>query len=320
MKVLVTGGSGFIGSNVVDVLLESRDHVLNYDLKAPRVDRHREYWSQGDILDPELLYRCFEGFAPDAVIHLAAKADIYANDWPGFASIHQGTKNLRDVIDRYGNLDTLVNISTQLVIGPEHCPRSLLDYRPYTMYGEAKAFAESLLLQWRSPTHWLTVRPANIWGPYHPSFAGAIWKYIRQRVYLHPDVREPVVRGYGYVRNTAEQVVALMRCDRSQTDRQVFYAGDAVLDSAIWVDAFAVALTGKRSRRMKLPILRAMGWVGDIATKLGIRPPIDSGRVMRMTHSYAVPLEPTLALTGTPRIPLEAGVAETVQWLNGLPG
>jgi nucleoside-diphosphate-sugar epimerase len=319
VKVLVTGGSGFIGSNVVDVLLESRDHVLNYDLKAPKVDRHREYWSQGDILDPELLYRCFEGFAPDAVIHLAAKADIYANDWPGFASIHQGTKNLRDVIDRYGNLDTLVNISTQLVIGPEHCPRSLLDYRPYTMYGEAKAFAESLLLQWRSPTHWLTVRPANIWGPYHPSFAGAIWKYIRQRVYLHPDEREPVVRGYGYVRNTAEQVVALMRCDRSQTDRQVFYAGDAVLDSAIWVDAFAVALTGKRSRRMKLPILRAMGWVGDIATKFGIRPPIDSGRVMRMTHSYAVPLEPTLALTGTPRIPLEAGVAETVQWLNGLP-
>ncbi len=111
-----------------------------------------------------------------------------------------------------------------------------------------------------------------------------------------------------------------MQCDRSQTDRQVFYAGDAVLDSAAWVDAFALALTGKRSRRMKLPILRAMGWAGDVAMKLGIRPPIDSGRVMRMTHSYPLPLEPTLALTGTPRISLEAGVAETVQWLNGLPG
>jgi nucleoside-diphosphate-sugar epimerase len=320
VKVLVTGASGFIGSNVVDVLLEHGDHVLNYDIKPPRVEQHREYWFQGDILDPAGLDRCFAGFAPEAVIHLAAKADIYANDWPGYASIHQGTKNLLDVIDRYGNLDTLVNISTQLVIGPEHRPRSLLDYRPYTMYGEAKAFAESLLLQWRSVTHWLTVRPANIWGPFHPSFANAIWKYIRQRVYLHPDVREPVLRSYGYVRNTAEQIVALMRCDRAQTDRQVYYAADAVLDSAIWVDAFAVALTGKRSRRMKLPILRAMGRVGDIAMKFGIRPPIESGRVMRMTHNYAVPLEPTLALIGEPRIPFEAGVAETVEWLNGLPG
>ena len=54
--------------------------------------------------------------------------------------------------------------------------------------------------------------------------------------------------------------------------------------------------------------------------KLGIRPPIDSGRVMRMTHNYTVPLEPTLALIGAPRISLEAGVVETVQWLNGLPG
>ena len=124
MKVLVTGGSGFIGSNVVDVLLENRDQVLNYDLKAPRVDHHREYWFQGDILDPELLYRCIEGFAPEAVIHLAAKADINADDWSDYASIHQGTKILRDVIDRYGKLDTLVNISTQLVIGPERPPRS----------------------------------------------------------------------------------------------------------------------------------------------------------------------------------------------------
>jgi len=317
VKVLVTGGSGFIGSNVVDVLLESGDRVLNYDIKAPRVDRHREFWFEGDILNPARLDECFASFAPDAVIHLAAKADIFANEWSGYASIHEGTRNLCDAIDRYGNLGTLVNVSTQLVIGPEHRPSSMLDYQPYTMYGEAKAYAEKLLLQWRTPTHWVTLRPATIWGPYHPSFADTIWKYIRQRVYLQPDVREPVMRSYGYVRNTAEQVVALMRCDCSQTDRQVFYAADAVLDSAIWVDAFGEALTGKRSRRIKLPILRTMGWVGDMAMKCGIRLPIDSGRVLRMTHNYAVPLEPTLALIGAPRIPLEAGVAETVAWLNG---
>ena len=90
---------------------------------------------------------------------------IRRDTWAGFASIHEGTKNLRDAIDGYGRLDRLVNISTQLVIGPEYQPRSLLDFRPYTIYGEAKAYAEALLLQWQSKTHWLTIRPANILGP-----------------------------------------------------------------------------------------------------------------------------------------------------------
>jgi nucleoside-diphosphate-sugar epimerase len=316
VRVFVTGGSGFIGSNVVDVLLEGGDQVLNYDLKAPSFSRHGSYWYEGDVLDARRLESSLSSFAPDAVIHLAAWADINAHEWQDFAAIHEGTRNLRDAVDRYGKLDRLVNVSTQLVIGPNYSPRSLLDYRPYTAYGEAKAFAEALFLQWRSPVHWLTVRPANIWGPHHPGFAKAIWKYIDQRVYLHPDTREPVVRSYGYVRNTAEQMVALMRCDPSETDRQVFYLADSVLDSAIWVDAFAVALTGKSARRMKLPILRAMGWGGDIAARCGVRTPIDSGRVMRMTHSYPVPLDQTLALTGTPRITLQEGVAKTVHWLR----
>ena len=318
VRILVTGGSGFIGSHVVEVLLASGDRVLNYDLKAPIFEHHREYWFQGDILDSARLDSGFSGFAPDAVIHLAAKADIQADSWSGFTSIHQGTGSLLDAIDRYGRLDRLVNISTQLVIGPEHQPRSMLDYRPYTTYGEAKAYAEALLLQWRSPTHWLIVRPANIWGPHYPAFANAIWKYIRRRVYLHPDTSKPVMRTYGYVKNAAEQIVALMRCDPSQTDRQIFYVADAVLDSAVWVDAFAFALTGKPSRRMKSPILRMMGWAGDIAGKFGRRLPIDSGRVMRMTQSYPVPLGPTMAFTGTPRINLETGVAETAAWLRSL--
>ena len=318
MRVFVTGGSGFIGSRVVDVLLDSGDTVLSFDVKAPIFDSQKKYWMEGDILDSARLDSCLASFAPDTVIHLAARADIYAQKWSDFASIHQGTENLLTAIDRYGKLNKLVNVSTQLVIGPQYTPRSLLDYRSYTMYGEAKAYAEGLILQWQTPVHWFTVRPTNIWGPHHPSFANAIWKYINKRVYLHPDGREPVMRSYGYVQNTAEQIVALMRCQSSQTDRQVFYIADAVMDSAVWVDAFSRALTGKPSRRMKIPLLKTMGWAGDICAKFGMRPPIDSGRVMRMTHSYSVPLERTLALTGTPRIPLEVGVAETVDWLHGI--
>lgn len=127
-----------------------------------------------------------------------------------------------------------------------------------TAYGEAKAHAEASLLQWQSGVRWFTVRPANIWGPYHPSFAGAIWKYIQRRVYLHPD-KLKVMRGYGYVRNAAEQIVALMKCDPGQTDRQIFYIADGVADSALWVDSFSLALTGHAARRMKVPFCEGNG-------------------------------------------------------------
>lgn len=315
MRVLVTGGSGFIGSRVMDVLAERGHLTINFDLKPPTFERHADHWFAGDVTDLDRLNACFDQFQPDAVIHLAAKAEIYSVNWSDFASIHQGTANLIAAIDRYGRLDRLVNISTQLVIAPGHQPRSLLDYRPYTTYGEAKAYAEGLLLQWAAPTHWLTVRPANIWGPNHPSFAKAIWKYIRRRVYLHPATNTPVVRSYGYVRNTAEQIVTLMESDPAATYRQVFYVADTVLDSGLWVDAFANALTGKPARRVPPTVLRAMGWGGDILAKAGRRVPIDSGRVMRMTESYPVPLEPTFALTGLPRVSLDMGVMETVKWL-----
>ena len=202
--------------------------ALNYDIKPPMFPTQMPQWQQGDVTDGVRLAEVFTEFRPQAVIHLAAKAEIYAYDWNDFDSIHLGTATLLQAIDAYGELETLVNISTQLVIAPGHRPRSVLDYRPYTLYGEAKAYAESLLLQWRSPVHWLTVRPANIWGAHHPSFAGAIWRYIAKRYYLHPTTSKPVVRSYGYVENTAEQIVALMEADRALTYRQVFYAADTV--------------------------------------------------------------------------------------------
>ncbi|MBR7619227.1 NAD(P)-dependent oxidoreductase [Phenylobacterium sp. 20VBR1] len=319
MKVFVTGGSGFIGSRVVDILLEKQFDVMNYDLKTPTFERHARHWRPGDVLDFPALSAAMVEFEPQMVIHLAAKAEIYEFEWSDFASIHQGTENLLKAIEQYGKLDRLLNVSTQLVIAPGYQPRSLLDFEPYTMYGEAKAYAESLLFQWRSPVHWVTVRPANVWGPNHPSFAGAIWKYIGNRAYLHPDTREPVMRSYGYVRNTAEQIVALALHDPKQdTYRQVFYAADSVMDSAIWVDAFAQGLCGKPSRRIPSPVLKAMGLVGDISAKAGKRLPMDSGRAMRMTQSYPVPLQPTFDLIGPPQVGFDQGLAESLEWLSSL--
>jgi UDP-glucose 4-epimerase len=73
MKVLVTGGSGFIGSHVVDKLRDNGVNVRVYDSITPNYRNDIEYY-QGSILDYESL--CFAVSGVDAVMHLAAVADV----------------------------------------------------------------------------------------------------------------------------------------------------------------------------------------------------------------------------------------------------
>jgi len=73
MKVLVTGGSGFIGSHVVDKLRDNGVNVRVYDSITPNYRNDIEYY-QGSILDNEAL--CFAMSGIDAVMHLAAVADV----------------------------------------------------------------------------------------------------------------------------------------------------------------------------------------------------------------------------------------------------
>ena len=72
-RVLVTGGSGFIGTNVVEAFLRDECVVLNVDIAPPKVPAHAANWQQLDILDDVALRRAFASFRPELVIHLAAK-------------------------------------------------------------------------------------------------------------------------------------------------------------------------------------------------------------------------------------------------------
>ena len=73
MKVLVTGGSGFIGSHVVDMLLSEGHEVLIYDLEKPHFGQRCKN-IEADVNDTEKLKNSSKGF--DAIYHMAAEANV----------------------------------------------------------------------------------------------------------------------------------------------------------------------------------------------------------------------------------------------------
>lgn len=316
MNILVTGGSGFIGGHMVDRLVREGHTVLNLDAKPPSNGLHPDFWHQVDILDEEKLTSEVREFSPEVVIHLAARAEISSTSWEDFASIHRGTSNLLDALDNTPSIKRLLNISTQLVVGPGHYPEHNQDYNPYTTYGEAKAHAEKEIRS-RDPGYvWCHIRPTNVWGPNHPSFAGSIWKYLHKRYYLHPQTSEPVMRSYGYVTNAVSQIHALMEADADKINGDVFYLADGCIDSALWLDEFSNQMNGKPTRRLPFGLLKVFATIGDGLKALKLPTPLESGRLMRMTTDYPVPLDNTFAICGQPQVSLEDAVAETWSWMK----
>jgi nucleoside-diphosphate-sugar epimerase len=315
-SILVTGGSGFIGRHLVDELLASGHAVSIFDIKQPADEAHKPCWFAGDILDKESLERAVQAARPEIVVHLAAHAEIQCRNIADYASIHEGTRNVLDVLGKAATVRRLMHVSTQLVVGPGHYPECETDLRPYTLYGQSKAMAEQEVRNRALPIEWVIIRPTNSWGPYHPSFPRSVWLYLSKRYYLHPAGPRSAMRSYGYIGNAVNQFIAIMNATAGSVHGRVFYLGDGAIDSALWLDEFSMQLTGVPTRRAPLWFLKLLARGGDALESFGYAAPLDSERLMRMSTDYHVPLEPTLTLAGPPRISLAAGVARTVSWLR----
>lgn len=315
-KWLLTGGSGFIGTNVVNLALARGHSVLNLDIKPPRLEEHRPFWSQTDVRSADEVNRLVKEFAPDRIIHLASDIDITIQTLAGFTTTIEGARNIALAAKQIPNLKRFIHISTQFVVKPGIEPQHEKFLKPYTIYGEAKAESEKIIWATNLPFPWFILRPTIIWGPYHPSFAEQIFKHIRNRTYLHPKAGAPIMRAFGYVRSTAGQIAAFAELPADATDKHIFYLGDASIDYDLWADPFAVGLTGRPARRIPVSVLTAMGWVGDLVKKIGLPAPIDSGRAFRMSTSSKIDLSATHAVIGPPKVSFDQGVKETLNWLR----
>src|SRR5438045_4528747 len=116
MKVLVTGGSGFIGSHVVDVLLRNNHKVLIYDLLKPSHNQYCEHVT-ADVNDLPKLSEVSKGF--DVIYHMAAEANVNKfYDNPLISNYNTSTSTL-NVLEcaRKNNISRVLLSSTEWIYG-----------------------------------------------------------------------------------------------------------------------------------------------------------------------------------------------------------
>jgi nucleoside-diphosphate-sugar epimerase len=315
-RILVTGGSGFIGVNLMTGLRNAGYQAFNVDVARPPVAEHLDTWLQCDILDPTALNAAFAQVGPDAVIHLAARTDTFGQTLDDYAVNTIGSRHVVEACSNHPGIRRLVLTSSQFVFGPFGLPRHDEDFRPHTVYGESKVRTEKHLREAGFDGCWTIIRPTNIWGPWHPRYPKEFWRVLNRGLYFHPKGRI-VIRSYGYVGTVVDQILEILRLPEERVNHRVLYVGDPPVSLIDWVDGFSVALTGHPARQVPAALLRAIALAGDgVQLVTGRGAPLTSSRFRSMTESYPTPMEPTFALLGPPRYTLEDGVKTTVAWLR----
>ncbi|MCE2571536.1 dTDP-glucose 4,6-dehydratase [Motilimonas eburnea] len=201
MKILVTGGAGFIGSAVVRYLLENTSHtVINLDKltyagnleSLESISHHYRYhFEYVDVCNAIELKRVFTQYQPDAVMHLAAESHVDRSITGPATFIETniiGTYTLLEVVRKYwSELDDmkrqrfrLLHVSTDEVYGDLPHPSDIKigaslplftessAYNPSSPYSASKASSDHLVRAWRKtyglPT--MITNCSNNYGPY----------------------------------------------------------------------------------------------------------------------------------------------------------
>ncbi len=326
--VLVTGGTGFIGSHLVEKLLEQGREVRVLAPKKPfdaieieNLKIIKEKGAEivyGDLRDKESLLPAVKGIS--SVFHLGAISRPMAIPPQRYWDVNsQGTKNILEA-SQAANVEKFIHISTVSVLGDSlgGCPLKEDDYQSgLGSYGISKLAAEHLALEFRQKHNLpiVVVRPCLTYGP-RCLPRSIMFKYVKKGFF-------PIFNGgrarmeFCYVKNLVQAILLAEKNEGvlgevfNVTDGQSYPIGK-------------ILTTIAEELNVRPPFLRPPVWVGKLAglgmevvsKVIGIHPPFSrtAAEWMSKTESVYDCTKAKKLLGYRPSYSLREGIRETIEW------
>jgi dihydroflavonol-4-reductase len=322
MKVLVTGGTGFVGSHTVKAIVDA-GHDLRLLVRSP--DRlasaleplgvHDVEHVVGDATDAESVRRAMDGC--DAVVHAAAIFSYDARDARAMQRVNARATEVVLGAAHAGGLNPILHVSSYVALLP---PGGVLDRdspvgEPRGVYARSKAETERMARQLQDQGAPVVITyPGMVWGPHDPHLGEAATfarSVLRGMVPMVPPGVLPVVD----VRDVAAAHAAILTPGRGP-GRYMLARGTASL--AEMIDLMR-GVTGRRLVRATAPAPLVLGMTaaGDVVQRvLPFRLPFHFGGVWVATHGGPIDASATERDLGVRFRPVDDSIADMLRWLH----
>ena len=277
MRVLVTGGAGFIGSHLIDRLVKEGYRVRVVDsLSSGKLENIKHHIDAGtielvigDLKDPQTALKAVEGV--DAVFHFAANPEVRVsttNPEVHFNENVVATFNLLEAMRKSGVKELIFASSSSVYGEPGEIPvDENAPIRPVSVYGASKAACENLIHAYSKlyGIKAVILRYANVVGPRLRH--GVVWDFI---VKLKRNPRELEIlgdgkqtRSYIYIDDAVEATMMAWR--KTSTQFEVYNIGseDWITVDEV-VDEVIKAMELRNVKKVYRPVLHGVGWPGDV--------------------------------------------------------
>ena len=303
MKVLVTGGAGFIGSHLIDRLVKDGCRVRIVDnLSGGRLENIKPHIDAGtiefiaeDLKDPQVALKAVEGI--DVVFHLAANPEVRVSTTNPEIHFNENvvvTFNLLEAIRKKGVKELIFASSSSVYGEPKEIPvDESAPIRPLSVYGASKVACENLIHAYSTlyGIKAVILRYANVVGPRLRH--GVVWDFI-VKLRRNPSELEILgdgrqVRSYIYVDDAVD--ATLLAWEKSTNYFEVYN-----IASEDWItinevaDEVIKAMGLNNVKKTYKPVLHGVGWPGDVKKialditklkRLGFKPRMNSLRAVR---------------------------------------